>query len=142
MTPVIFTNGCFDILHQGHIGLLEFCRERGRVVVGLNSDDSVRKLKGLSRPVNSVNTRISALMETGLVDEVVVFHEETPIELIKRIRPDLIVKGGDYDPDQVVGSGLAEVQIYPYQKGFSTSTILSQISINHTNKEDLKHEDY
>ena len=93
----VFTNGCFDIIHRGHLDLLEYCRRIGdRVVVGLNSDDSTRKLKGDLRPINTEADRKYLLESLVYVDEVIIFNEETPYLLIKSIKPDIIVKGGDY----------------------------------------------
>ena len=104
---IAFTNGCFDILHIGHIKLLSFASKQGdRLVVGLNSDASVRKLKGAGRPLTSESDRVSALKSLDCVDEVIVFEEDTPYELIKEVKPDVIVKGGDYDPEKVVAPRL------------------------------------
>jgi len=124
----IFTNGCFDILHVGHIKLLEFAASHGKVVVGLNSDSSVRGLKGPERPINNQSDRKRLLEALSAVDEVVIFEEETPYELIKRIKPDVIVKGGDYKPEQVVGSDLAEVLIFPFVDGKSTTNVVNKIA--------------
>ena len=125
---IIFTNGCFDILHVGHIELLEFAASHGKVIVGLNSDSSVRVLKGPERPINNQSDRKRLLEALSAVDEVVIFEEETPYELIKRIKPDAIVKGGDYKPEQVVGSDLAEVFIFPYVDGKSTTNVVDRIA--------------
>lgn len=125
----IFTNGCFDVLHSGHIELLEFCSQLGdRVIVGVNSDESVRKLKGNTRPINRIQDRVKVLKAIRYVDEVMIFEEETPYELIKIVSPDIIVKGGDYDPVRVVGADLAKVVIFPYIQGKSTSSIVDRIS--------------
>lgn len=123
----IFTNGCFDILHRGHIELLKYCKSLGaNVVVGLNSDASVKKLKGDTRPYFSQDDRKFALESCKYVDEVIVFNEETPYELLKEIRPDIIVKGGDYKKEEVVGNDLAEVKIFNFVKGYSTTKILEK----------------
>ena len=124
---IIFTNGCFDVLHRGHIELLKYSKSLGYVVVGLNSDESVRKLKGNSRPFFSVEDRKFMLESCRYVDKVIVFNENTPQELIKTIKPDVIVKGGDYTPDQVVGSDMAQVEIFNYIDGYSTTKILESI---------------
>ena len=125
---MIFTNGCFDILHLGHIELLKFCASLGyEVVVGLNSDSSVQKLKGKDRPINNQLTRKKMLESIRYVSEVRIFDEETPIRLINELRPRIIVKGGDYEPQSVVGAGLAEIRIFPYQEGQSTTSILQRI---------------
>ena len=125
--PTVFTNGCFDVLHIGHVRLLEYCATQGKVVVGLNSDASVKRLKGSSRPINNENDRLSLLLAIKYVDEVVIFEEDTPYELIKSLKPSIIVKGGDYEAQDVVGSDLAEVRLFPYQKGHSTTEILRSL---------------
>lgn len=123
---VVFTNGCFDVLHRGHLEYLKQSKGLGdTLVVGLNSDASVRRLKGSSRPVNSQEDRRALLKALRCVDEVVVFDEDTPYELIKRLRPDIITKGGDYSPKDVVGNDLAKVVILPYLSGYSTTRILN-----------------
>lgn len=127
---VVFTNGCFDILHPGHFSLLRYCRERaqgGFVVVGLNSDDSVRRLKGPSRPFFSEIERWAALKDLKTVDFVIPFDEDTPYRIIEQIRPNIIVKGGDYRAEDVIGADLAEVEIFPYVSGFSTTEIIERI---------------
>ena len=125
----VFTNGCFDILHRGHVELLRFCKELGgRVVVGLNSDASIRKLKGEARPINKEEDRAFILEAMIYVDEVILFDEETPISLIEKVMPDIIVKGGDYNSDTVVGKDLAEVMIFEYLDGYSTTKTLQDIS--------------
>ncbi len=125
--PVIFTNGCFDILHRGHVELLRYCHSLGRVVVGLNSDRSVKQLKGESRPYNNETDRQLILEACRFVDEVVIFDEETPYELIKKVKPDIVVKGGDYQQEDVVGNDLAEVKIFNFVDGYSTTNILEKM---------------
>ena len=126
---IVFTNGCFDILHRGHVELLRHCKSIGdKVYVGLNSDDSVKKLKGPQRPYNAQMDRKLILESIKFVDEVYVFDEETPYELIKKIKPDIIVKGGDYAPNDVVGSDLCEVEIFNFVDGYSTTSTLEKIS--------------
>jgi len=122
---VIFTNGCFDILHKGHLTLLKEARSLGdKLVVGLNSDASVKRLKGNSRPINNQQTRQEQLDLIPYVDEVMVFDQDTPYELIKQLKPDMIVKGGDYTVEEIVGHDLAPVHIVPTVEGHSsTSTI-------------------
>ncbi len=118
---VIFTNGCFDILHRGHIELLKYCAEIGdRVIVGLNDDESVRRIKGDNRPVNPELDRKFVLESCRYVDQVMLFTEDTPYELIKKVQPDVIVKGGDYSVEQVVGRDLCEVRRFGYRYGYST----------------------
>jgi D-beta-D-heptose 7-phosphate kinase/D-beta-D-heptose 1-phosphate adenosyltransferase len=124
----VFTNGCFDILHKGHIELLAYCKSLGHVTVGLNSDESVRRLKGLSRPINTQSDRKLMLEALRYVDEVVVFSEDTPYELLLKLTPDIIVKGGDYKVHEVIGSDLCEVRIFQTLKGYSTTNIINQIS--------------
>ena len=130
---VVFTNGCFDILHTGHVTYLQKAREMGDVlVVGLNSDASVRRLKGPGRPVNSETDRALVLSALGCVDRVVVFKEDTPEKLIHKIRPDVLVKGGDWKKRNIVGAPFVEsyggrVHVIPFVKGFSTSGLLGKI---------------
>ena len=124
---IVFTNGCFDVLHRGHVELLKYCKSLGTVVVGLNSDESVRELKGPSRPRFTQEDRQAMLESCRFVDQVIVFNEETPYNLIKLVSPDIIVKGGDYKEDEVVGCELAEVKIFNYLEGYSTSNILGDV---------------
>lgn len=130
---VVFTNGVFDLLHPGHLDVLRGARERGdALVVGLNSDASVRRLKGPDRPVRSEAERAYVLAGLETVDAVTVFDQDTPLELVKLLRPDVIVKGGDYSPDTVVGA--AEVRgwggeciIIPLTPGQSTTSIIERL---------------
>jgi len=130
---VVFTNGCFDILHVGHIKLLQAAASQGdRLVVGLNSDQSVKMLKGHSRPVVPEKERCTLLTNIKGVDLVVLFDEETPLELIRRLVPDVLVKGGDYTPETVVGRDVVEqaggqVVIVPLVDGVSSSTIINTV---------------
>ena len=125
---IVFTNGCFDIVHRGHIELLKYCREIGSyVVVGLNSDDSVKKLKGEQRPYFNQEDRKILLENLSCVDEVHIFNEETPYNLISELKPDIIVKVGDYTPSSVVGSNLSEVRIFNFIEGYSTTKILDKM---------------
>lgn len=123
----VFTNGCFDVLHKGHVELLAYCKSLGRVTVGLNSDDSVKRLKGLSRPLNNESDRKRILEALRYVDEVVIFEENTPYELIRRLKPDFIVKGGDYRAHEVIGSDLCEVRIFETVDGYSTTEFINRI---------------
>ena len=126
---IVFTNGCFDMIHRGHIELLKFCSQLGKkVIVGLNSDESVKKLKGDNRPVNSQEDRKILLESIRYVNSVIVFKEDTPYNLIKSLKPDIIVKGGDYNPEDVVGKDLAEVKIFKYVEGYSTSKTIQDIT--------------
>lgn len=123
-TKTVFTNGCFDILHRGHFEILRYCKSLGRVIVGLNSDASVKRLKGPARPHFEQQDRLFMLQSCKYVDEVVIFEEDTPYNLIKSLGPDIIVKGGDYTPADVVGNDIAEVKIFNYIPGYSTTSIL------------------
>jgi rfaE bifunctional protein nucleotidyltransferase chain/domain len=144
---VIFTNGCFDILHEGHVTYLADASDVGhKLVIGLNTDSSVRRQgKGEDRPINSENSRALILAALSFVDLVVFFDEDTPLELIRLLRPDVLVKGADYDPDEIdplsrryiVGSlevkGYGgKVKAIPLVHGFSTTAILNQIKNNKT----------
>ena len=129
----MFTNGCFDLLHPGHVLLLrEAAAEGDRLIVGLNSDESVKKLKGPDRPVLCQEDRAAVLSALDCVDMVVVFPEETPLTLIESLQPDVLVKGGDYTPDSVVGRESVEgrggrVVIVPLLQGKSTTSILRTV---------------
>lgn len=125
---VVFTNGCFDILHKGHIDYLKESKKLGTfLIVGINSDNSVKRLKGENRPVNNQWDRKAILEELRCVDEVIIFEEDTPYELIKKIAPDIITKGGDYTIEEVVGHDLAKTIIIPFTKGYSTSIIIGKL---------------
>ena len=124
----IFTNGCFDILHVGHVELLNYCATLGDVVVGLNSDLSISRLKGKGRPINTEHDRKHILLNLRSVSEVFIFEEDTPLELIKYLKPDVIVKGGDYSAKEVVGSGLADIKIFKFIDGYSSTSIINKIS--------------
>ena len=132
MTEVVFTNGCFDILHRGHIELLKYSSSLGRVVVGLNSDASVKSLKGSSRPFNSEADRKAVLESIRYVSEVVIFNEETPLRLIERIQPRYIVKGGDYLPENVVGHDICEVKIFNTIPGYSSTKAIDSIELQNS----------
>lgn len=126
---IVFTNGCFDILHAGHVSVLEFSRSKGDVlVVGLNSDASVKRLKGPSRPVNTQADRALVLAALQAVDVVCVFEEDTPYELIKLVQPDVLVKGGDYKPSEIVGREFAKKVVrFALLKGRSTTNIIKKV---------------
>jgi D-beta-D-heptose 7-phosphate kinase/D-beta-D-heptose 1-phosphate adenosyltransferase len=131
---LVFTNGCFDLLHVGHIKLFQFAKNTGEIlIVGLNSDSSVRKLKGAGRPVLNQTERAYILSALEYVDYIVIFDETTPLKLIKAIRPDILVKGADYTRDTVVGRDFVEsyggrVELAPLVKGVSSSDIMSRIA--------------
>jgi len=119
---VVFTNGCFDIVHRGHLELLKFCRTLGtKVIVGLNSDSSVRANKGEKRPINNEGDRKFLLESLVYVDEVIIFEKKTPYDLIKQLKPDIIVKGGEYLREEVIGADLALVIIFDNIDGHSTT---------------------
>jgi D-beta-D-heptose 7-phosphate kinase/D-beta-D-heptose 1-phosphate adenosyltransferase len=129
----VFTNGCFDLLHPGHVDYLERARALGdALIVGLNDDDSIRRLKGPARPINPLADRARMLMALRAVDMVIPFQEDTPLKLITAIRPDVLVKGGDYRPDDIVGADQAraaggEVVVMPFIEGYSTSGLIARI---------------
>ncbi len=130
---IVFTNGCFDIIHSGHIRVLKKAKERGDVlIVGLNSDKSVRKIKGSKRPIMNEKDRALILDSIKYVDYVVLFDEETPYNLIKEIEPDVLVKGSDYKLNEVVGADIVikkggEVFLVPLLKGKSTTNVIEKI---------------
>lgn len=130
---LVFTNGCFDLLHRGHVEYLYAARALGdALVVGLNSDDSVRRLKGESRPVVTELDRAIVLAGLGAVDAVTIFEEDTPRDLIAALLPDLLVKGGDYRPEDVVGreeveAAGGEVVIIPFLEGRSTTALINRM---------------
>ena len=130
---VVFTNGCFDLLHPGHVTYLEAAKAMGDVlVIGLNSDESIRMLKGPTRPVNALADRAHMLAGLRAVDLIVPFSDETPIKLIEALLPDLLVKGGDYDPDEIVGAkevrdAGGEVVVVPFLVGHSSSSLIGRI---------------
>jgi D-beta-D-heptose 7-phosphate kinase / D-beta-D-heptose 1-phosphate adenosyltransferase len=130
---IVMTNGCFDILHEGHVRYLKQARQLGdRLVVAVNEDDSVRRLKGEGRPINSVRQRMAVLAGLASVDWVVPFGEETPEALICEIKPDLLVKGGDYRPQDIAGYDCVvrnggEVRVLDFLPGLSTSRIVEVI---------------
>ena len=125
----MFTNGCFDVLHQGHRKLLKEAKALGDIlVVGLNSDTSISRLKGAERPINDVAQRIDVLSALPDVDAVIVFEEDTPLELLQELKPNVLVKGGDYQPKEVVGKDeVDEVVIIPLVEGISTTKLMNVI---------------
>ena len=127
---IVFTNGCFDILHVGHVSYLEKAAQLGQhLIIGLNSDASVRRLKGETRPLVAELDRARLLAALGCVDAVVIFGEDTPTELVKMLRPDVLVKGGDYRPDQVAGREYAgRVEIIQFEDGYSTTNLVQRIA--------------
>ena len=130
---IVFTNGCFDLIHLGHVDYLEKARELGdRLVIGLNSDDSVTQLKGAGRPIIDEQSRARILAAMEFVDAVVLFGEETPYHMISAVVPDILVKGDDYLAEDIVGSDIVsnkggQVVTIPLVKGYSTSDIIARI---------------
>lgn len=130
---IAFTNGCFDILHPGHIAsLCEAAQTADVLIVGLNSDASVKQLKGESRPINSQESRALILAALSMVDIVTIFDEKTPLELIKSILPDVLVKGGDYKVEDIAGAkevieAGGKVVINPIVEGFSTTSLINKL---------------
>jgi D-beta-D-heptose 7-phosphate kinase/D-beta-D-heptose 1-phosphate adenosyltransferase len=130
---IAFTNGVFDILHQGHIfSLSQAAKEADLLIIGLNADASVKRLKGDSRPVNNQESRALLLASLQIVDAVVLFEEDTPLQLISSILPDVLIKGGDYTVEQIAGAreviaNGGRVVINPILEGFSTTGIIEQI---------------
>ncbi len=130
---IVFTNGCFDILHAGHVEYLSKAASEGNIlVIGLNSDASVRRLKGPHRPINNQQARAILLASLGFVDAVVLFDEDTPYELIKTIQPDILIKGSDYKPEEIVGYDIliakgGLVKTVNLVEGYSTTSIEKRI---------------
>lgn len=130
---VVFTNGCFDLLHPGHVDYLEKARSLGdALIVGLNSDASVSRLKGANRPLVGETDRARVLGALACVDAISVFDEDTPLELIAALLPNVLVKGGDYAVDEIVGRDLMEesggvVEVIPFLSGYSTTELLERI---------------
>ena len=124
---IVFTNGCFDLLHKGHIDLLKKSLEFGDIlIVGLNSDRSIKRLKGSSRPIENKRTRVKKLLKLNIISGLCIFDNETPLELIKVIKPDVLVKGGDYEPNKIIGSSevIKEggmIKVVPLLPGYSTT---------------------
>lgn len=129
---IVFTNGCFDLLHKGHVTYLEMARAQGELlIVALNSDESVRRLKGLERPLNPLEDRLEVIAALESVDYVTWFEEDTPLDLIRLLRPKTLVKGGDWKPDQIVGSQDViswggEVKSLHYVPGRSTTLLIEK----------------
>lgn len=131
---IAFTNGVFDILHEGHIAILSKAAAMADIlIVGVNSDTSVKRLKGENRPINNEQSRMKILSALIMVDAVVLFEEDTPLDLIRKIHPDVLIKGGDYTIETIVGAkevqdAGGEVAIIPLEEGFSSTNIISKIN--------------
>lgn len=134
---IVFTNGCFDIIHLGHIDYLAKAADLGdKLIIGLNTDASTRRLKGPSRPINDEHSRAMILASFSFVDAIILFDEDTPYELIKIIQPDILVKGADYKPEDIVGYDIVmnkggSVETLEYLPGYSTSIIEKKIKDSH-----------
>jgi rfaE bifunctional protein nucleotidyltransferase chain/domain len=130
---IVFTNGCFDLLHLGHIDYLAKTKDLGdKLIIGVNTDDSVRRLKGVYRPLQDENSRLHILAALEFVDAVILFNEDTPYELIKKIQPDVLVKGADYKIEDIVGYDIVtsrggSVKTIEYLEGYSTTSIEQRI---------------
>jgi rfaE bifunctional protein nucleotidyltransferase chain/domain len=127
---IVFTNGCFDIIHAGHVQYLEQAKQLGEIlIIGLNSDASVKRLKGSLRPFNTEQDRAIVLAALAAVDYIIIFAEDTPYELIKQIQPDVLVKGGDWAVDKIVGADIVQakggkVLSLPYKEGLSSTNLI------------------
>ena len=131
---IVFTNGCFDIIHRGHIHYLAQAADLGDyLIIGLNTNDSVKKLKGTDRPVQDEHTRAEILASFTFISAVILFQEDTPINLIETIKPNILIKGGDYQEDEIVGADFVianggEVKIIPFLDGYSTSGLIEKFN--------------
>lgn len=136
---IVFTNGCFDILHAGHVDLLEQARSLGDLlIVGINADASVKRLKGNSRPINPIDARMRVLSGLSSIDFIIAFEEDTPLNLIHQVKPQILVKGGDYTIDTIIGAEFVintggKVEIIPLTEGYSTSNLVSKMIIQAKN---------
>jgi D-beta-D-heptose 7-phosphate kinase/D-beta-D-heptose 1-phosphate adenosyltransferase len=130
--PIVFTNGCFDIVHEGHISLLKYCRDIAgnthQVVLGLNSDASIKRLKGVSRPIFNLSSRLALLNSIEYIDWIVIFEEDTPENILKEIRPDILVKGGDYTIQSIIGKEYCnQIKVFPFEYDISSTQIIDKI---------------
>ena len=130
---IVFTNGCFDLVHPGHIKLLKQARKSGDILIlGLNSDSSIKKIKGPLRPILNQNDRVEIFSSMEFIDYIVIFNEATPLNLIKEIKPDVLIKGGDWQKENIVGQEFVrsyggKVKRIKIKKGYSTSALISKI---------------
>lgn len=126
---LVFTNGCFDLVHIGHLKYLKACKKLGsKLIIGINSDDSIKRLKGMKRPINCLEDRVLFLKELEIADEIIPFKEDTPLELIKKLQPDILVKGGDYKLTDIIGHDIVpDVQTIPFVEGYSSTNIIEKI---------------
>ena len=129
----VFTNGCFDIMHLGHLQLLNFCKKfGGKLIIGINSDKSIRLIKGKNRPINNQKYRKTFLEELNIADKIIIFNEDTPLNLIKKIKPNIIIKGDDYKKKNIVGIDVikkwnGKAIIFKKKNMFSTTKILKRV---------------
>ncbi len=130
---VVFTNGCFDIIHLGHVDYLSKAKDLGDIlIIGLNTDSSVSRIKGPTRPVNNETARANILASFNFVDAIVLFDEETPYELINKVKPDILVKGSDYNPEDIVGNDIVKksggkIETIDFLEGYSTSLVIEKL---------------
>ena len=130
---IVFTNGCFDIIHQGHIEVLSKSADLGgKLIVGLNSDKSIKKLKGKNRPIKDEHSRAMLLASFNFVDAVILFSDDTPVRLIRELKPDILAKGGDYKIEKIAGHKIiqetgGEVKLIPFVEGYSSTQIIKNI---------------
>jgi D-beta-D-heptose 7-phosphate kinase/D-beta-D-heptose 1-phosphate adenosyltransferase len=126
---LVFTNGCFDILHSAHIELLKFSKNLGEIlVVGLNSDDSIKRLKGETRPINDINERSKILSLFDFIDYVIIFSEDTPLDIIKLLEPDILVKGSDYNKDNIIGKEyVKKIVLFDFIQNKSSTRVINRI---------------
>ena len=130
---IIFTNGCFDLLHKGHLDLLRSARKFGdHLIVGLNSDKSIKRIKGENRPYQNQNIRAESLVQTALTSAIIIFEQDTPIDLIKKIKPHILVKGSDYETSNIVGADFVirhggKVKTIELTPGYSTTKLIKKI---------------
>jgi len=126
---IVFTNGCFDILHSAHIKLFQYCKSQGNIlVVGLNSDESIQRLKGPARPINNIEERSNILSLFPFIDYIIIFEEDTPYNILKLLQPNIIIKGGDYCVETIIGAEYCkEVKLFHYIPNKSTSLVVSKI---------------
>ena len=126
---IIFSNGVFDILHKGHVDLLKFSKKLGKkLILAINSDISVKKNKGPDRPINNLKKRIKKIKKLNLVDKIITFNEKTPIKLIKKIKPDVIIKGNDYAFKNVAGKNVSNIILYKKTNNLSSTKILNKLN--------------
>lgn len=130
---IVFTNGCFDIIHSAHISLLQFAKKHGDIlIVGLNSDASVKRQKGASRPINNIEERCNLLLKLGFIDFIIIFEDDTPLNILSILKPNIIIKGGDYNETNIIGKEYAnKIVIFNYLNGISSTNIINKI--NNTN---------